>query len=125
MKTRKFKILIQPVKKTLDDFEKTWKRVSKRRSGGTTEIILCFRDLSMVSKVLSPERLRLLQTVRERRPISVNQLSLFLGRTQANVHKDVHFLSKLGILELARHKKGRSKISLEPQFKWDGFDIAV
>ena len=127
MKTKKFKIIIQTPKKTLDEVEKTFKLMSARKTKDKDDsLTLCFSDFSMSPKVLSAERLKLLRTIREEKPTSVNQLAKLLGRSQQNVHKDVHYLADLGIIDLKRTRKNGSKReSVEPQFNWDGFDVAV
>lgn len=126
MKAKRFKIRLQTPAQTLDEFEKTWELISSRKKHDIEQdddLVLYFTDLSMVSKVLSPERLRLIQVIQERRPESVNQLASMLGRAQANVHKDVHYLSELGILELKRVKKAKGPDSVQPKCRWTGFDI--
>ncbi|HLG18796.1 MAG TPA: hypothetical protein VI895_03130 [Bdellovibrionota bacterium] len=126
MTPKRFKILIQSPADTMDEFERSWKLVSKRQSKGTSEMILCFKDLSLVSRVLSRERLRIIQAIRKWKPASINQLAKFLRREQANVYRDVQYLSKLGILELQRRQsKGGRRSSLRPVFGWQGFEIAV
>ena len=127
MKTRKFKIVIQPPKKTLDDAERTFKLMSDKKIRDKEDsLTLCFSDFSMVSKVLSTERLKLLRTIKKDKPSSVNQLAKLLGRSQQNVHKDVHYLAELGIIELKKTRKnGSKKESVQPEFNWDGFDVAV
>lgn len=127
MKTRKFKIVIQPPQKTLDDAEKTFKLMAgKKIRHKEDSLTLCFSDFSMVPKVLSAERLKLLRTIKKDKPSSVNQLAKLLGRSQQNVHKDVHYLADLGIIDLKRARKnGSKKESVEPRFNWDGFDVAV
>ena len=127
MKTRKFKIIIQTPKKTLDDAEKTFKLMAAGKNRDKkVSLTLCFSDFSMIAKVLSAERLKLLRTVREQKPTSVNQLAKLLGRSQQNVHKDVHYLASLGIVDLKRSRKnGSKKESIQPEFNWDGFDVAV
>src|SRR5471030_2844317 len=127
MKTRKFKIVIQTPRKTLDEVEKTFKLISSRKSKDKADsLTLCFSDFSMIPKVLSAERLKLLRAIREEKPSSVNQLAKLLGRSQQNVHKDVHYLADLGIIDLKKiRKQGSKKETVEPQFNWDGFDVAV
>lgn len=127
MRSRKFRIKIQSPQETLDEVEKTWKLLAGGKGKGNEDVTtLCFSDLSMVAKVFSSERLRLLQVIKDKQPTSVNQLATLLGRSQQNVHKDVHYLAELGIIELKRtRKKGQKKESVQPEFLWDGFDIAV
>ena len=132
MKAKKFKIRLQTPKQTLDEFEKTWTLMQIGPNGKRTrvaqehdgDLVLYFSDLSLVSKVLSAERLRLIQMVQEKKPTSVNQLATMLGRSQANVLKDVHYLAELGILDLKKIKiEGKKAESMQPQFRWTGFDI--
>lgn len=127
MKIRKFKIVIQLPKRTLDDAEKTFKLMAgKKIRAKEDSLTLCFSDFSMVSKVLSAERLKLLRAIKKDKPSSVNQLAKLLGRSQQNVHKDVHYLAELGIIELKKTRKnGSKKESVQPEFNWDGFDVAV
>jgi predicted transcriptional regulator len=122
-----FKIKIQSMGEMWRDVEKSWKLTSEGKTKHwPDELTLSFDDLSMVAKVLSKERLRLLQIVKEKKPASVNQLAILLGRSQQNVHKDVHYLAELGILDLKKNrKKGSKKEAVQPEFHWDGFAIAV
>lgn len=63
------------------------------------ELVLSFTYVSQLTKVLSLERLRLCQVVRDKKPSSINQLAKLLGRdTQSNIQKDVHESAALGIL---------------------------
>jgi predicted transcriptional regulator len=128
VKEKNFKIRIQSLDETLDDFETAFLEVgslkSKKRNG---ELVLGFETFSLLSKILTPERLRLLKTVRELGPNSMAELAKKLQRSQANVHKDVRFLADLGILSLQKSKgpKRAGKAPLKPKFEWSGFQIAV
>ena len=131
MKARKFKIRTQPLSQTLDEFEGSFNKMSRKGSKRSVkredELVLGFESFEMLSKILTPERLKLIKTVRESKPASVSELARLLGRAQANVHKDVHFLAELGILTLRSSLKsgGRGKPAARPSFDFDGFDIAV
>lgn len=125
MRTKKFKIKIQSLDQFGKDFVETWKKAEQRQLKGA-ELVLSFTDVSQLTKILSLERLRLCQVVRDKKPSSINQLAKILGRAQSNVQKDVHELAGLGILELERTaKKGQKKETVQPKFEWSGFDIAV
>ncbi len=90
------------------------------------DLVLGFPDLSWISKVLSPERIRIIQTIRDRKPGSIRQLAVLLNRAQQNVQKDVQELARLGIVELKKTRtKGQKRESLQPKYHWDGFDIAA
>src|ERR1700677_3721872 len=101
MKARKFKIRIQSLDNFGKDFIETWKKAERRSLKGN-ELVLSFSDVSQLTKVLSLQRLRLCQVVRDKKPISINQLAKMLGRAQSNVQKDVYELAELGVLELER-----------------------
>ena len=125
MRTRKFKIKIQNLDQFGKNFVETWKKAKRRELKGT-ELVLSFSDISQLTKVLSLERLRLCQVIRDKKPSSINQLAKMLGRAQSNVQKDVYELAELGVLELERTvKKGQKKETIQPKFEWEGFDIAV
>jgi len=54
------------------------------------------------------------------------QLAKLLDRSATNVKKDVDELAKLGILELKKVRtKNQKREALQPEYNWDGFDIAV
>jgi predicted transcriptional regulator len=68
----------------------------------------------------------MIQMIREKRPDSIYHLAKLLGRTTANVQRDVRELADLGIIELKKaKKKGQKREVVTPEYNWDGFDIAV
>lgn len=127
MKIKRFKIKIQNHAQFRDDVIKTWKAAERGEERESAyDLVLSFPDLSWLAKILSPERLRIIQTIREQKPESIYQLAKILGRATTNVQKDVHALAEFGILELKIvKKKGQKRESLRPECHWDGFDIAV
>jgi predicted transcriptional regulator len=127
MKTRKFKVRIQSLEESGQDFIKAWKKAEKgEESEPRYDLILSFPDISWISKVLSPQRIKIIQMVRDKKPDSIRLLAKMLGRAQQNVQRDVQELSELGILDLKRvQKRGKKGESIQPEFNWSGFDIAV
>ena len=134
MKVRKFKIRITSAKtndEIFDNFKRDttqeWKLAEKGRTPSSDyDLEITFPDVSYLAKIFSPERIRLIQTIKTEKPESVYQLAKLLGRVHTNVHKDVQDLARLGIIELKKvRKKGQKRESLHPEYNWDGFDIAV
>ncbi|MGK5084663.1 hypothetical protein WDW37_15310 [Bdellovibrionota bacterium FG-1] len=128
MNAGKLKIRFQTLDQTFGDFKEDWKAVEKGGKPskcGTTASPLLMMDYSMFPKVFSTERLRIIHTIQEKRPTSVSELAQILEREQANVHRDVHFLAELGILELTRVKEEGKPEAVRPEFKWAGFDIEM
>lgn len=132
MKIRKFKIKIlssdsrpgDPFKK---GFIEAWKLAEKKKlESAEHELVITFPDISWLSRIFSPERMRIILTLRDQKPESIYQLAKLLGRIPANVHRDVHELADLGIIQLRKFKKkGQKRESILPEYNWDGFDIAV
>ena len=127
MKTRRFKIKIQTSGQAKEEFIKAWHLTEKGHElDPGYDLVLSFPNLSSISKVLSPEQISIIQTIRDKKPESIRQLAKLLVRAQSNVQKDVQELAELGILELKSiQKDGNKRKSLQPIFEWDGFDIAV
>jgi predicted transcriptional regulator len=127
MKAWRFKIKIESLDKMKRDFARAFHLARRRKAAEPGyDLVLSFPDASAISKVLSPERIRILQTVRDYKPESVRQLAKLLGREQSNVQKDIQELAQLGVIELKRtRKKGQKRESVQPEYNWDGFDIAV
>lgn len=127
MKAKRFKVKIMSLEQSGKEFEKAWKMTEKGEAYERDyDMVLTFPDLTWITKVLSPERVRLIQTIRDKKPTSIRQLAKLLDRAQQNVQRDVQELADLGIVELKRiRKKGQKRESLQPEFNWDGFDIAV
>ena len=127
MRLRKFKIKIEGPSDFRETVLQTWKEVEKRTQATEGyELVLSFPNLFWLAKILSPERLRLIQTIKEHKPESIYQLAKSLNRATSNVQKDVHDLADYGIIELKKVKrKGMKRVSLQPEYNWDGFDIAV
>jgi predicted transcriptional regulator len=128
MKTRKFKIKIRA---SDEDIASNLKQTLKLAEKGLLkkneyDLILTFPNLSWLSRVFSPERMRLLQVVRKEHPESIYQLAKLLHRQLANVQRDVYELAEFGILVLKKIKKtDTNRESIQPCFEWAGFDIAV
>lgn len=127
MRTRKFKIKIQSLQEFKKDFKKAWKAAERGLEPSTEyELVLSFQNAISLGRVFSPERIRIIQLVREKRPSSIRELARLLKRSQPNVQKDVQDLASMGILILKNNKSqdGKQK-SLKLSCPWDEFDVAV
>jgi len=127
MKAKRFKVKIMTLEQSGREFSNAWKLTASGKNYETDyDLVLTFPDLSLISKVLSPERVRLIQTIRDNKPTSLRQLAKLLNRAQQNVQRDAQELAEFGIIKLKKvRKKGQKRESIQPQFDWDGFDIAV
>jgi predicted transcriptional regulator len=124
---KRFKVKNMTIEQSGQEFSKAWKKTQqgKPHENGY-DLVLTFPDLNHIAKVLSTKRLRLIQTIRDKKPTSIRQLAILVDRVQRNVQRDVQVLAELGIIELKLlHSNGQKRESLKPEFNWDGFDIAV
>jgi predicted transcriptional regulator len=127
MKVKKFKIRIRaPGEPPGADLIRTMKLAEKGIFETDYDLVLTLPDMTDLAKIFSPQRVRLLQTVRTRHPQSIYQLAKMLERQLPNVQRDVRELAQFGILELKKLKKKESqRESVQPVFPWSGFDVAV
>ena len=58
---------------------------------------------------MTPKRLELLRTVKEKRPQSVYELARLMNRDLKNVTQDLAFLERLDLVELKKTKDKRAK----------------
>ncbi|MEL7664278.1 MAG: MarR family transcriptional regulator [Methanosarcina mazei] len=77
---------------------KTGKIVGKQK----TSIVA--RTPDDVAKILTSERIRLLHTIREKKPESISELARLLNHSQPNVSNDVKYLKRIGLLEFEETK---------------------
>jgi len=80
-------------------------------------IHLNFENLSMLLSVLTPQRLKLLQELRQNGPASIRALAKLLSRDYKNVHTDVRSLESVGLIE--RNTQGKVLVP------WDVIDAHV
>lgn len=127
MRLKKFRIQIQSIDQFFDEFKHTWEQIEKRKKVERNyDLSLSFSDISQLNKILSTERLRIIEAIKKKKPDSIRSLSKILGREQSNVQRDVQELAGLGVIELKRVKqKGQKRESLRPEYHWDVFEIAI
>jgi len=66
-------------------------------------------DLSLVRKILSNEKARLLHVIKTKQPNSIYALAKFLNRDFKTVREDILLLKKFGFLDLIEEKSGKRR----------------
>ena len=89
---------VEDTKHGLDRFVKAWGK-AEQGNAKFEEVHLNYEDLSMLLSVLSPKRIELLKTLRQKEPMSVRSLSKESERDYKNVHTDVAVLEDAGLIE--------------------------
>ena len=116
--------------KTLDgmaaDFKRAWKEAGKGKSVREAAETICFDSVEDMQKFLSPERIRLLKTVHEKKPKSIYELAKTLKRDRKNVTEDVKMLESVGLIERKSAKRtDKKKVELVVDYDRIQMDIAV
>jgi predicted transcriptional regulator len=95
---RKIEVTIGNLSGALNRFERTWRRAEQGQKQ-RPEIRLSFEDLPTLLKNLTPARWTLLEALKRKGPLSINELARRLERNYKNVHTDVSRLIELGLIE--------------------------
>ena len=124
MRVKNIKITIKSTEAFLEKAKSTMKKimagekVSKKKG-------LYFENLDAMRKALTPKRLELLHSIKEKQPQSVYGLAKLMKRDLKNVTQDLAFLERLGLVELKKTKDKRSKTTPLVQYDKILLEIAV
>ena len=66
-----------------------------------------FSDISLLRKLLSNEKAKILHTLKVKKPKSIYNLAKILGRDFKSVSEDVNLLEKFGFVEFHTKKTGK------------------
>jgi predicted transcriptional regulator len=100
MKLKDIEIKVMSDEAYGDHLDKLFEDTRDRKIIGKQKTKIVARTPEDVAKILTNERIRLLQMVREKNPESISELASLLDRSQSNVSNDVKYLEGIGLLEL-------------------------
>ncbi len=118
MKAKKAKIILQ----SIDDIKKEWTAALKGKVKSTPkddEIIVT--GLETIAKIFSKTRMEILQVIITKKPQSIYELAKMVDRDFKNVHSDVQFLNKVGLIKLK--ETGDKRNGLKPVAKYSGIEL--
>jgi len=95
---KKINISFGRLSDALNRFERAWRRAEQGQKQ-RPEIRLSFEDFPTLLKNLTPARWTLLEALKRKGPLSINELARRLERHYKNVHTDVSRLIELGLIE--------------------------
>ncbi|RKY17788.1 MAG: ArsR family transcriptional regulator [Planctomycetota bacterium] len=91
----------------LEEIVDAFKRVERGEEFHEEKIVV--ENLDVLRKILTPERLRILQVIRNERPGSIYELAKLLDRDRAAVVRDLEYLQQLGLVEFEEEKHGKRR----------------
>jgi len=83
-----------------------------------------FSGLADLRQLLSNEKAKILNTIKNRNPESIYHLAKILGRDFKAVSKDIKLLERFGFIELKHEVKGKRK-KLKPVVVIDNLQINI
>lgn len=83
-----------------------------------------FKSLTILRRILSNEKLRILHSIKIKKPSSIYELSRILKRDYRAVLKDIKLLEKFGFIEMVLEKSGKRN-KLKPTLVIDTMQINI
>jgi predicted transcriptional regulator len=124
MKVRKMVIGIRSAREWASEVKRGLKRgVSGQRLAARETVH--FESAAAVRNFFSDRRLELLRAIREYRPRSIKQLAELVGRDLKNVNDEVHYLTRLGLVELEAEHGVASKGRKAPRVVCDELELRI
>lgn len=122
MKLKDFKITLMPDKEIGEHLSELFDEVKSGKKVKYTHRIIV-RSAEEITKIITPERIRLLQTVREKKPKSITELAEMLDRKRSNVISDLRYLSGFRLIDFQEDREGRVK--KKPVVNYDNVSVTI
>ncbi len=120
---------IKKIEIKIEDAEKSFNRVSETiqdlKKGKTTKgrTIVSFENLKDFRKFLTPNRIRILKTIKENKPKSVYELAKKLKRDRRHLTEDLLILKDLGFIVLKKEENIRAMV--KPILNFDKIAVEI
>lgn len=80
-------------------------------------------SINDLNSILTPERVKILQAIRESAPKSISELAALLGRDRRNVIHDLTYLKGMGFVDFEDEKK--AKRAKKPTVDYDAVHVTI
>ena len=87
--------------------------------------MLTFESPAALRSFFTDKRLGLLHAIREHQPTSIKELATQVGRDLKNVNAEVHYLERLGLVELGTEHAAGSKGRKAPRVVCDEIELRI
>ena len=123
MKIRTVTLGIRSFEDTLSDTKQVMESLASGKKVKQQKPAIYFESLSIMRKILTDERIRILKVVKKNKPKSIYELAKALGRDNKNVNDDVRYLAEMGLLDLAKISSGRETVT--PSVSYDKIYLEI
>jgi predicted transcriptional regulator len=82
------------------------------------------KDVELLRKLFSNEKMRILYTLKNKKPKSIYHLAMLLERNFKSVYQDLKLLERFGFIEFYAEKTGKRE-SLRPILKLDSLKLVL
>lgn len=100
----------------------TFENILKRIRFGSEQYD--FKSLSELRRLISNQKLKILHTIKEKKPLSIYILAKLLGRDIKAVTSDLKLLSKFGLVEFVKENSGQ-RIRHRPIIATESLNISI
>ena len=121
MKIKRVRIEVKGLEEALKEDGQVFDKLSKGRTVKNKSAIY-FSNLKEMRKVLTEKRLELLKVIKDRKPVSVYELSKMVQRNIKNVLEDLAYLQELGLVEITETK---DKKTPHVDYEKIAFEVAI
>ena len=122
MKVKEIRVVVRPMEEDLEEIVDALKRVERGEEFHEEKIVV--ENLDVLRKILTPERLRILQVIRSEKPKSIHELAKLLDRDRAAVVRDLEYLQQLGLVEFEEERRGKRR-SRKPVVPYDEIEVSI
>lgn len=122
MRVKRVKIGIKSLEDFLNDAKETMKKL-ERGEKVKAEKGLYFESIEGFRKALTPKRLELLHTIKERQPKSLQELSRLTNRDIKSIVTDIEILESLDLIDMKRKREGRREST--PTVKYNEIELRI
>ena len=94
-------------------FEEFWEAVDGKKQSVEPHIVRS-NSIEALATNMTKNRLQVFQTVVEKKPINIEELSILLNKNYTMVRRDIHILEGMGIVKLERTEKEKGYKTIKP-----------
>lgn len=122
LKAQYVEVLVIPKKEYFKGLDEIFEQAHKGNIKTLPRQIIV-SSINDLNGILTPERVKILQTIRESAPQSISELAALLGRDRRNVIHDLAYLEGLGFVDFEDEKKaGKAK---KPTVDYDAVHVTI